>query len=75
MQPELLVSRVFGVEPSLVGDDTSSATLAEWDSLAHVTLVMEVESVYGVALSVEEVLEMTDVAAIKRVLESRGVRW
>lgn len=75
MSPEVLVSRVFGVERTAVGDDTSNATLGGWDSLAHVTLVLELESTYGLQLSVEEALEATSVGAIKRVLQRRGVRW
>jgi acyl carrier protein len=75
MRPELLVSRVFGVPPQSVDDATSNAVLPAWDSLAHVTLVLEIESTYGVSLSVEDALRMTSVGAIKRVLGERGVRW
>ncbi|MFL5541717.1 MAG: acyl carrier protein [Longimicrobiaceae bacterium] len=75
MRPELLVSRVFGVPPQSVDDETSNAALPAWDSLAHVTLVLEIESTYGVCVSVEDALRMTSVGAIKRVLGERGVRW
>lgn len=75
MRPELVVSRVLGVPAHAVRDDTSNATLASWDSMAHVALVVEMESTYGVSLSLDEVLGMTSVDAIKRVLAGRGVRW
>jgi acyl carrier protein len=75
MRPELLVSRVLGVPAREVRDETSSAELGAWDSLAHVTLVMEMETAYGVVFSVEEALRMTSVGAIKQVLAGRGVRW
>lgn len=69
------MSKVFGVDRRHVSDATSNRTVAEWDSLGHVTLVIELEATYGVSLSVEDALAMTDVAAIKRVIASRGARW
>jgi acyl carrier protein len=69
------VSRVFGLPPQSVNDETSNTRVRSWDSLAHVTLVLEMESTYGVCFSVEETLQMTNVGAIKRVLSGRGVRW
>ncbi|HET7228570.1 MAG TPA: acyl carrier protein [Longimicrobium sp.] len=75
MKPELLVSRVLGVPAQQLSDSTSNAQLGTWDSLAHITLVLEIESTYGVSVSVEEALGMTSVGAIKQVLAQRGVRW
>ena len=75
MAPEDVVSRVFGVERRRVDDATSNTTLAEWDSLGHMTLVTELETTYGISLSAEDALAMTDVAAIKRILRHRGARW
>jgi len=73
--PEEVVSKVFGVDRRLVDDATSNRTLAEWDSLGHITLVVEMEATYGVSLSAEDALAMTDVGAIKRILGDRGVTW
>jgi len=75
MTPEDVMSRVFGVARARLNDDISSKSLPEWDSLAHMTLVLELETAYGVALSVEDVLAMTDVASLKRILTSRGAAW
>ena len=70
-----MISRVFGVERRLVSDTTSHATLEAWDSLAHMTLIVELESTFGVSLSAEDALAMTDVATIKRLLRERGASW
>lgn len=75
MRPELLVGRVFGVEPASLTDATSRATLAQWTSLAHVNLVLAMESTYGVRLSIADALEATSMGAIKRVLSRLGARW
>jgi acyl carrier protein len=75
MAPESVVARVLGVPRASVSDATSNTTLAEWDSLNHVTLVLELETAYEVSFSAEETLAMTNVAAIKRVLQDHGVVW
>lgn len=75
MTPEQVVGKVFGVDARSVTDATSNTTLPEWDSLGHMTLVVELETTYGVSVSPDDALAMTDVAAIKRVLASRGVKW
>lgn len=75
MRPEEVVANVLGVSPHEIEDDTSNESIAEWDSLAHMNLVLELEATYGVALSADEALEITNVAAIKRVLSERGATW
>jgi acyl carrier protein len=75
MTPEDVVSRVFNVSRDRVSDATSNAEVADWDSLGHMTLIVELESVFGVSVSAEDALAMTDVASIKRILSHRGARW
>jgi acyl carrier protein len=73
--PEAVVAEVFGVPRDQVRDETSNQTLPEWDSLGHITLVLELETRFGISLSVEEALTLTSVGAIKRALAERGVTW
>jgi acyl carrier protein len=75
MRPELLLGRVFGVAPARLDDDACNATVPEWTSLAHVNLLLALETEYGVQLTVEDALEATSVGAVKRVLARRGARW
>ena len=75
MRPEEVIARVFGVAVGSVTEDTSNETLEAWDSFGHVTLVLELEAAYGVQLSADDALVMTDVSAVKRTLQARGARW
>lgn len=69
MDVDAELARVFrGVFAIEVDDSMSIHTLEAWDSLAHVTLIMALEEAFGVALASWEMIEMTDVPAIKRVL-------
>ena len=75
MTPETVLAKVFGVPASEINDQTSNRTLAAWDSLGHMTLIVELEATYGVSLSADEALVMNDLATIKRVLRDRGAAW
>jgi acyl carrier protein len=75
MSPEQLVAKVFGLPVSQVNDDTSNQDTPEWDSLGHVTLIMELEGHYGISFSAEEALAVTSVGVLKRTLTERGVVW
>jgi len=75
VRPEELVANVFGLAPDEVHDATSPDDVEDWDSLGHVNLVTEIEEVYGVALSTDDAMEITDVAALKRLLAERGASW
>jgi len=75
MSPEQLVAQVFGLHVSQVTDATSNQNIAEWDSLGHVNLIMQVESHYGVSLSIEDALTLTNVGVLKRTLVELGVVW
>lgn len=75
MSPEAVVASVFGKNLAVITDATSPETLAEWDSLGHVTLVIELESIYGVSFSAEETMSLTSVALIKDALRSQGATW
>ncbi|MGH7727483.1 MAG: acyl carrier protein [Vulcanimicrobiaceae bacterium] len=70
-----MVARVFGCVPAQIDDDSSPASVPAWDSLGHVTLVIELESTYGVSFSPEETMTLTSVGAIKRALTAAGAAW
>jgi acyl carrier protein len=72
MTPEAVLAKVFGVPASQITDQTSNRNLTAWDSLGHMTLIVELEASYGVSLSADEALLMNDLATIKRVLRDRG---
>jgi acyl carrier protein len=67
------MAAVLGVAAEALSDDTSPETVPDWDSMGHLNLVMALESEFGISLSAEEALEMRNVAAIRRVLQARGL--
>jgi acyl carrier protein len=47
--------------------------MPQWDSLAHVKLMMGCEEEFGVKFTIEETVESTSVGKLKSVLTLKGV--
>jgi len=62
---------VFGLDP--IDDTVSVVTLEAWDSMAHITLIMELEKEFDAAFSLDEAIEMTSVPDIVAMLESKAI--
>ena len=52
---------------------TSQRDVEKWDSLQHVALVAAIESVFGISLSMDEMMEITCVSDIHTILNRHGV--
>ena len=65
----LLVADVLELEPDAVDGSAGKDTLPEWDSLAHLRIVGAVEEEFGVKLTMQEIGEMTSLAAIGTLVE------
>jgi acyl carrier protein len=68
------MAAVLGVPTDALDDEASPDTIAEWDSMGHLNLVMALESEFGLSLSAEDALGMRSVAAIRGLLRGRGVQ-
>jgi acyl carrier protein len=54
-------------------EEDSPATLASWDSLKQIDIVLTVEEVFGIDLTTAEILSLTSVAALVGILRGRGI--
>lgn len=68
-----VLRQIFDDEPGTLDEDVPFGDLEAWDSLRYMRLVLAVEAEFGVELEPEEIQAMTSVAAVKRVLDARGV--
>jgi len=73
MKIEDIVGRVFNVDPRGLSELSSHDTIDGWDSMGHLTLILELERRLGVSLSIADALEMVDVATIKATLRRYGI--
>lgn len=65
-----LMEDVLNVPVGTVTENTTMDDLEEWDSLAHVMLIGELEERLGVEIPLDEAVEIT---CVKEILEKAGV--
>lgn len=59
-----LIEDMLGVPAGTVDEDTRSEDVEEWDSLAHVAIIGELEDRLGVCIPLEQAVEITSVREI-----------
>lgn len=59
-----LITEILRVPEGTVTENTRMEDLEEWDSLAQVLIIGELESQLGIVIPLEEAVEMTGVADI-----------
>ena len=52
---------------------TSQGNCENWDSLHHLSIVVDIETAFGITLEPEEIAEMKSYEDIVRILKSKGV--
>lgn len=65
-----LIEEVLQVPEGMVTEDTTMDDLEEWDSLAHVMLIGELEEKLGIEIDLDEAAEIT---TVREILEKAGV--
>ncbi len=68
----LIISRVFGVDISVINDNSSPKTIESWDSMNMYVLINEVETEFGIKFSLDEILEIQNVQNIENLLVKHG---
>lgn len=68
---ESLIARALGIATEAVNDSLEFRAVPEWDSMAHLRLVLALQEALGVTIDDELAIELTSVPAI-RALASKG---
>ena len=65
---------VFDDDALVARDQMSAADVPDWDSLAHVSLVVAVEKEFKVRFAAHEVSSLRDVGELKTLIRSKLAR-
>jgi acyl carrier protein len=63
-----VIAREFNVTPALVTRETTAADIDGWDSISHASLIMTIESEFGVVLDIDEAYSVETVGALHDLL-------
>ncbi len=50
-------------------------SIVEWDSVAHMALVAEIERVFDIMLDTDDIIDMSSVAKVKEILGKYDVKF
>lgn len=65
-----LIENALEVPAGTITEDTMIADVEQWDSLAHVMIIGELEEKLGIAIPLEDAVELT---GMRELLEKCGV--
>jgi acyl carrier protein len=71
---QTIMSKLFGTPAETITEESSPKTIAKWDSITHMNLILSLEDEFGVQFSDEEIPSMTTVARILECLRNRPPR-
>jgi acyl carrier protein len=66
-------ARGLGIALERISESLAYNTIAEWDSVAHMNLVAEIERAYDVMLDTDDIIDMNSVAKAREILARYGV--
>ena len=68
-----ILADTLGIPESYLAEDASAETITEWDSVAHINIVLSLEARYGLSFSPDEILNLGSIKEIQQILHQRGV--
>jgi acyl carrier protein len=76
-EPKLksIFAETLGINEAQVVDKLEYNSIPEWDSIAHMALVAEIDDAFDIMLDTEDVIDMSSFAKTKEILEKYGVNF
>jgi acyl carrier protein len=68
-------SEALGISPDTNFDDLKYRGIEEWDSVAHMALVGEIEAAFDIMLETQDVLDMSSFTKAQEILGKYGVEF
>lgn len=68
-----ILAKVLLIDESKISDEMSRKTVKEWDSMAHLMLVSELESTFEILMDDNDIMAIQTVADIKKILQKLGI--
>lgn len=70
-----IFAEALQIDLERVTDGLSYNGIPEWDSIAHMTLIAEIDNVFDTMLDTDDVLDMSSFAKAKEILAKYDVQF
>lgn len=70
-----IFAEALDIDIELVTDELAYNSIPAWDSLAHMTLIAEIDDQFDTMLDTEDVLDMSTFAKAKEILAKYDVQF
>ena len=61
-------SRVLGLQAERITDDLRYATIPEWDSIAHMSVIAALEDAFGIMIDMDDVIDISSVGKAPQII-------
>ena len=68
-------AQALQLDPAQITDDLAYNQIPQWDSVAHMALVAELESAFDIMLDTDDILAMSSVAKAREILQKYDVAF
>lgn len=65
----------LGISEDLFNDDLKYNSISQWDSIAHMTLVAELENIFDVMFDTDQIIDMSSVAKAREILSLHDIEF
>jgi len=65
----------LGIDKEVVTDDLQYNSIPEWDSVAHMTLITELEESFDIMLDTDDIIDMSSPAKARLILAKYDVAF
>lgn len=70
---EAVVAQALGLPLAQIQDDSGPHSLAAWDSVTHLDILLSLEVDFGIKFTADEMITLLSVGALKAALRAKGV--
>lgn len=70
-----IFARSLGVDEELISDSLEYNSIPEWDSIAHMTLISELEDGFDIMLDTDDIIDMSSVSKAKEILGKHDISF
>ena len=66
---------ILEIEDSQFNDNITYQSIPQWDSINHMFLISEIESVFDIEINPEDILELKSFEQAQKVLGKYGIKF